>query len=171
MRACKFHNVKKHCHWHPLVFEMNRNRHVCLVVWGCPSVGCEAQCPFVFLQWSNVSNTTSDTYVMVLTCNIFAIHIRTLMNAFRTSRETVSAEGRWYSGLPVFIRLRKPRSVTILKDRLFSETQRTISALQVAKKSGGTRSFQGMFLTLLQLKYVDGANRSPCLSQYVQTRP
>ena len=110
-------------------------------------------------------------YVMVLTCNIFAMHIRTLMNAFRTSRETVSGEGMWYSGLPVLIRLRKPRSVTILKGRLFSETQRTISALQVAKKSGGIRSFQGMFLTLLLLKYVDGVNRSPCLSQYVQTRP
>jgi hypothetical protein len=72
---------------------------------------------------------TRNMYDMVLTCNILAMRIRTLTNVFRTSRETVSAEGMWYPGLPVFIRLRKPRSVTILKGRLFSETQRTISAL------------------------------------------
>lgn len=66
---------------------------------------------------------------MLLTCNIFAMRFRTLTNTFRTSRETVSAEGMGYSGLPVFIRLRKPRSVTVLKGRLFSDTQRTISAL------------------------------------------
>ena len=51
---------------------------------------------------------TRNTYVMVLTCNIFAMRIRTFMNVFRTLRETVSAEGMWYSGLPVLIRLRKP---------------------------------------------------------------
>ena len=114
--------------------------------------------------------TTRNMYVMVLTCNIFAMHIRTLTNEFRTSQETVSAEGMWYSGLPVFIRLQKPRSVTILKGRLFSETQWTISALQVAQKLGGTKSFKGMFLTLILLKYVDGVNRSPYLSRYVQTQ-
>jgi hypothetical protein len=70
-----------------------------------------------------------NTYVMVLTCNILAMDFRTLTNTFRTSRETVSAEGIWYPGLPVFIRLRKARSVTILNGRLLSDTQRTISAL------------------------------------------
>jgi hypothetical protein len=109
-------------------------------------------------------------YVMVLTCNIFAMHFWTLTNVFHTSRETVSAEGMWYSGLPVFIRLQKPQSVTILKGCLFSETQSTISALQHTK-SGRTRMFKGMFLTLLQLKYVDSVNRSPYLFQYVQTWP
>jgi hypothetical protein len=52
--------------------------------------------------------TMRNMYAMVLTCNIFAMHIRTLMNAFHTSWETVSAEGMWYSGLPVLIRLQKP---------------------------------------------------------------
>ena len=47
-----------------------------------------------------------------------------------TSWETVCGEGIGYSGRPVFMRLRKARSVTILKGRLLSDTQRTISALQ-----------------------------------------
>jgi hypothetical protein len=40
-----------------------------------------------------------------------------------------------------------------------------------AQKSDGIRLFKGMFLILLQLKYVDGENRLPYLSRYVQTQP
>lgn len=57
------------------------------------------------------------------------MRLRTLTKTFRTSCETVCGEGIGYSGRPVFMRLRKPRSVTILNGRLLSETQRTISAL------------------------------------------
>ena len=73
-------------------------------------------------------------YIIVLTCNISAMRFRTLTNTFRTSRETVLAEGMWYSGLPVFIRLWKPQSFTILKGRLFSDTQWTISALRTGSQ-------------------------------------
>jgi len=57
------------------------------------------------------------------------MRLRTFTKAYLTSQETVAGDGIWYSGRPVFIRLQKPRSVTILKGRLFSDTQRTISAL------------------------------------------
>lgn len=66
----------------------------------------------------------------LLTCNIFAMRLRTLTNTFLTSLETVCGEGMGYSGRPVFMRLRKPRSSTILNGRLLSDTQRTISALR-----------------------------------------
>lgn len=58
------------------------------------------------------------------------MRLRTFTNTFRTSRETVSGEGMWYSGRPVFMRFWNARSFTILKGLLLSDTQRTISALQ-----------------------------------------
>ena len=66
----------------------------------------------------------------LLTCNIFTMCLWALMNTFLTSWETISGEGMWYSGLPVFIRLWNPWSFTILKGHLFSDTQQTISAPQ-----------------------------------------
>jgi hypothetical protein len=57
------------------------------------------------------------------------MRLRAWTNTFLTSRETASGKAIWHSGLPVFIRLRNPRSFTILKGRLVSDTQRTISAL------------------------------------------
>src|SRR5271156_3973564 len=75
-----------------------------------------------------------NAFDMILTCKIFARRFRTLTKTFRTSRETVSADGMGYSGLPVFIRLQKARSVTILKGCLLSDTQRTISALRGAQE-------------------------------------
>ena len=63
------------------------------------------------------------------TFNIFAMRWWTFLKTSLTSRDTVWGCGSRYSGLPVFMRLRKARSVTILNGRLFSATQRTISAL------------------------------------------
>jgi hypothetical protein len=57
------------------------------------------------------------------------------MKTFLTSWETVSGEGMEYSGRPVFIRDRNPRSLTIWKGLLLSVTQRTISALSEAMSS------------------------------------
>ncbi|KIK02909.1 hypothetical protein K443DRAFT_506851 [Laccaria amethystina LaAM-08-1] len=96
MRACKFHNVKKHCHRHAFVFKMDRNRHIRLVVGGCPCIGCEAQCPCVLLQWFIEGEfIIRNIYINnVLTCNIFVMRLQTLTNTTRVSREAVSAEGR-----------------------------------------------------------------------------
>lgn len=59
--------------------------------------------------------------------SILAMCLRVLANTFFTSRETVAGYGMWYSGLPVFIRLWKPRSLTMLKGLLLSATHQTIS--------------------------------------------
>lgn len=63
------------------------------------------------------------------TCSILAIRWRTFTKTFLTSQDTVSAEGMWISGRPVFINLWNPRLLTIWNGRLLSATQRTISAL------------------------------------------
>ena len=83
----------------------------------------------------HVPNTSEVSFfffesLALLTCNIFAMRLQTLINTFLTSWETVSGEGMWYSGLPVFMSIWNPQSFTILKGRLLSDTQRTISALQ-----------------------------------------
>ena len=109
-------------------------------------------------------------YLMVHTCNIFAMHLQTFTKAYLTSWEMVSADGIWYSGCPVFIRLWKPWSVMILKGRLFSDTQQTISALwayRIRWKIGDS----GVYLTWIRLMYADSANRWPYLFQYIQTWP
>ena len=46
--------------------------------------------------------------LVLLTCNIFAICLQTLINTFLTSQETVSGEGMWYSGLPIFMSVWNP---------------------------------------------------------------
>lgn len=81
---------------------------------------------FMFLYIISLKRYTK----VLLTCSIFAMRLRTITKTFLTSWETVCGEGIGYSGRPVFMRLRKPRSLTILKGRLLSDTQRTISALQ-----------------------------------------
>ncbi|KAF9541911.1 hypothetical protein CPC08DRAFT_448970 [Agrocybe pediades] len=49
-------------------------------------------------------------------CCMCAMRLRDFAKTIRTSRETVAGEGIWYSGLPVFIKLWKPRSLTIVMD-------------------------------------------------------
>jgi hypothetical protein len=70
-------------------------------------------------------------YACSRTFNIFAIRFLVLAKTVLTSRETVDGDGTWYSGRPVFINDRNPRSLTILNGRAFSATQRTISALRL----------------------------------------
>jgi len=103
---------------------------------------------------------TRNGYLIAFTCRIFAMRLQTCTNTSPTLRETIFGEGVWYSGLPVFIRLRKPRSFTILKGRLLSETQRTISALrEVGKKEWARRLVDnGMSLTWIRLMCADGVN-------------
>ena len=68
--------------------------------------------------------------------SILAIHLRTRKKTFFTSRETVSGEGTWYLGRPVFMRDRNARSFTTWKGCLLLETQQTISALGSGVKKG-----------------------------------
>lgn len=106
---------------------------------------------------------------MPFTCSIFATRLRALTNTVLTSLETVCAEGKWYSGRPVFIKFRKPQSVTILNGRLFSETQRTISALRSWNQTEILVDKRCILFTWFQLRYADGVNRLLSLSQYVRT--
>jgi len=83
-------------------------------------------------------------YVMILTYKIFVRRFRTLTKTFRMLQETVSADGMWYSGLPVLIRLWKAWSVTILKGCLLSDTQRTFQPYEWHRKSGVITTFKGV---------------------------
>jgi hypothetical protein len=106
--------------------------NICLVIGWCPSICCKAQDSIVLLELSQVSYSTIVSHENATyrpTCSIFAICLWTHMKTFFTSRETVSGEGTWYPGHPVFMRDRNAWSFMTWKGHLLSETQRMISTL------------------------------------------
>jgi len=130
MRARDLNNVKKQAHGFTLVLEMNRNRNIGLVIWGCPSVRRKAQRSIVFLGKCEFSLYLN---IAILTCSIAAMRFRTFLKTSLTSRATVKREGTYCSGRPVFIMHLKPRSSAIANGRILSVTQHTISALQTRR--------------------------------------
>ena len=93
----------------------------------------------------------------VFTFNFAASRDCILTNTCFTSWETVAGNGHRYSGRPVFIKLSKPRSLTIAKGRLLSATHRTISILARHVISNGCRYV--VQLTLSLCMSADDANR------------
>ena len=129
MWTCHLDDIQKHWNGNTCIFKMHGHSNVRFVVWRGPWVSRKVQSTDMFLTPQKWVFFFFESLAL-LTCNIFVMRLRTLINTFLTSRETVSGEGMWYSGLPVFMSIWNPRSFTILKGRLLSDTQRTISALQ-----------------------------------------
>lgn len=127
MRLRDFNKIEEHRHWHARLLEVDRHRYECLMVGRSPCIRGEVEGAVMFL--ARYVMIILDHRYCLLTCSILAIRWRLFTNTCLTSRETVLGEGMYVPGLPVFISELNPRSATMLKGRILSETQRTISAL------------------------------------------
>ena len=143
VRFCNLNKIKKHRYRFSFMCEVGCECHISLVVRQGPCVGGEVQCSIVFLKPVSETSIQVGWTISKHTCSIFAIRWRTFTKTPRTTRETVSADGKWYSGLPVFIRVRNPWSLTIWKGLFPSATHCTISALF---------GYIGQLLTLVEWK-------------------
>ena len=104
MGTCHLNEIKQHRDQDTILFKMDANSDICLVVWRCPSIRCKAKSSIVFLVNSGKFFVgINQKRELIQTCRVFAMCFRTFRNTLFTSRETVCGEGKRYPGHPVFM--------------------------------------------------------------------